>query len=902
MKPKASPPRLALWLLRLSVPRRWDLSVVGDLEEEWRLRQSGALSRSPLSLRWWFAKQALSVCSGFLRHRARQRLGRLWGRFGGRSPDPGQASKSKERLSESLRQDLSLAMRLMARNPGFTLVTVLTLGLGIGANTAIFSVVNGVLLRPFPYPAPHKMIHISALLMEGGLSFGGNLAESHFKALRQRSRSLEALSFYTSRTLQLSGIEEPRVVAGARVSAGFFAVMGIAPIRGRGFLAREEQPGGPAAAVISYGLWQSLFGGRQDVLGRRLSLDEEECAIVGVASPQLRFPSDTQVWLPYTLDPQHGGAQNPVIARISEGAELEQARAEIEGIVLTAWEEEGAITDQARITLTSFYERAVGAIRPALMAFFAAVMVVLLIACANVAHLMLARSGEREREFAVRAALGAGRMRLARQLLVESSLLSGTGAGLGLLGAYWAVRAFVAFSPGNVPRLDEVRIDVGVLAFTLALAVLTGIAFGLLPALRAARPRLGDALQEGHHSSGGPHRTWLRGLLVVGEVSSALVLLVAAGLLIRSFALLMAVDPGYDPRQVLVAQFQPSQARYPGGSEKLRLYRNLVELARSHDRIESAAFGSHAPMVNRWFLANIRVEGSRDPSASGQVFWQVVSPDYFRTLRIPLLEGRRLSGNDDRDSVDVVILNRRLAREHFGQRSPLGQIIHMGRDQRPLLVVGVVGDAQPNQLSNSVPPILYLPALQIDEQNIIWNMGMSVIVRVAPGEDPADFAPLLAGQARSLDPNLLPTETASLESRLSRSAAQPRFYASLAGLFGAAALLLVSVGIYGVVSYFVSRRTHEIAVRMALGARPGHVLRTVLGRGMSLVGAGTALGLAGALATARLLSSQLFGITSSDAATYAAVALFLMGVALLACYLPARRATRADPLEALRSE
>ena len=902
MKPIASPPRLALWLLRLSVPRLWDLSVLGDLEEEWRLRQSGALSRSPLSLRWWFAKQALSVCSGFLRHRSREGLGRLWGRFGGRSPDPGQSANSKERLSESLRQDLSLALRLMVRNPGFTLVTVLTLGLGIGANTAIFSVVNGVLLRPFPYPAPHKIVHISALLMEGKMSFGGSLAESHFKALRQRSRSLEALSFYTSRTLQLSGIEEPRVVAGARVSSGFFEVMGIAPIRGRGFRAREEQPGGPAAAVISYGLWQSLLGGRQDVLEHRLTLDEEEYAIVGVASPQLRFPSDTQVWLPHTLNPQ-GGSQNPVIARISEGTDMEQARAEIEGIVLTAWEEEGAITDQARITLTSFYERAVGAIRPALMAFFAAVMLVLLIACANVAHLMLARSAEREREFAVRAALGAGRMRLVRQLLVESSLLSGTGAVLGLLGAYWAVRAYVAFSPANVPRLEEVRIDVGVLAFTLVLAVLTGIAFGLLPALRAARPRLGDALQEGHHSSGGPRRAWMRGILVVGEVSSALVLLVAAGLLIHSFALLMAVDPGYDPRQVLTAKFQPSQARYPGGSEKLRLYRNLAGLARSHHRVEAAAFGSHAPMANRWFLTEIRLQGGHDPSSSGQVFWQVVSPDYFRTLRIPLLEGRRLNGNDDRDSVDVVILNRRLARGFFGERSPLGQTIYMGREQqRPLLVVGVVGDAQPNQLSNPLPPLLYLPALQIGEQNVAWNMGMFVILRVAPGENPADFAPLLAGQARSLDPNLLPTETASLESRLSRSAAQPRFYASLAGLFGVAALLLVSVGIYGVVSYFVSRRTHEIAVRMALGARPGHVLRIVLGRGMSLVGAGTALGLAGALATARLLSSQLFGITSSDAATYAAVALFLMGVALLACYLPARRATRADPLEALRSE
>jgi putative ABC transport system permease protein len=807
---------------------------------------------------------------------------------------------------DTLLQDLRYSLRTLLKNPGFAVVAVITLALGIGANTAIFSVVNAVLLRPLPYAEPDRLVMLWGSYPEFGRT---STSLPDFLDWREQSTAFEELAGLTTTNVNLAiGDGEPGRASRGLVTANFFRTLGVRPALGRFFLPEEEQGGAEGVrlaepvVVVSHGLWQSRLGGSPEVIGRTLELHGRQYTVVGVAPPDFRFGEPMDVWTPLNLAAEAGRRSEflQVLGRMRAGATLEQARGEMEAINRRLAEEYPTTNTSIGVELVTLREQVIGNLRPALLAFMGAVGLVLLIACANVANLMLTRAAAREREMAIRAALGAGRMRLARQLLTESVVLAMVGAALGLLLAVVGIRALRSAQADLIPRFAEVGVDPTVLGFTLGLAVLTGVLFGLAPAVRLGSRTLSGVLRSGGRGLAGEGGVWrLRSALVLGEVALALMLLVGAGLLIRSFERLQRVDTGFEPSGVLAAQVALPITQYPEPEQRLAFWNQLLESAATLPGVESAALGSNVPLSGAAGYWSFSIEGLADAEGimqDAQPF--SVTPEYFRTLRISLLDGRVFGEQDHADAPPVAIVNRTLAERFFAGRSPLGQRLTFGDPENPetpwWTIVGVVNDTRIEGMRDAPYSQIYRPYAQAGGGNMI------VLLRTAG--DPLRLAGPVRSAVHNLDATLPVYDVKTMQQYVTESITTPRIGTTLLGVFAAVALLLAAVGIYGMISYTVTQRTQEIGVRMALGAQPGDMLRLMIRQGMTPVLGGLLVGIFGAWAASRLIGSQLYDTSATDPLTFLGVVLFLGSVALLASYLPARRATRVDPMIALRAE
>ena len=815
----------------------------------------------------------------------------------------------------TLWQDIRHGLRLWVKRPGFTAVVVCTLALGIGANTAIFSVVNALLLRPLPFREPERLVMVWETMPGNDERW---VAPGNFLDWREEARSFERLEGYFDTRFNLTGAGEAERVDGVVVSGGLFQLLGAQAVAGRTLTADDDRAAS-RLAVISQGLWQRRFSGSREAIGRSINIDGEPTEIVGVMPAGFNFPERAQVWvlghagvpLSSSLVKAFPNASATtsrdihifnVVGRLRAGVSTEQAQGELSTIARRLELEHPETNKGLGTSVVSLQRQLVGDVRPALLVLLGAVSFVLLIACANVANLLLARATRREREMAVRVALGASRLRLIRQLLTESLLLAFAGGALGLLVALWGVDLFVALSPGDIPRLAEVSADRGVLLYALLVSVVTGVAFGLFPALHATRLDLNGALKEGGRSGGeGGRRSRVRGALVVAEVALAQMLLVGAGLLITSFMRLSAVDPGFAPASVLTARVALSDDRYAEPGARARYYDATLERLRALPGVEEAGAVSNLPLSGGGFNRGIRLEG-RPPAGPDENItadYQIASPGYFRALGITLLRGRQLAETDDERAPRVAIVNETLARRYFPGEEVLGKRIAFGdasREESWRTVVGVVADVRHKELGAEAFPGAYIPYRQDREK---WNR-VSFAVRASG--DPRALAASLRREIASVDADQPVTNVETMEEVVAASVKRPRFITSLLAALALVAIALAAVGVYGVMSYTVTQRTHEIGVRMALGARPADILRMVVRGGMTLAGLGVATGLVSAFLLTRYLSGLLYGVSAADPLTFAAVSTLLVVVALLACYLPARRATKVDPMVALRYE
>ncbi|HEX8720563.1 MAG TPA: ABC transporter permease [Pyrinomonadaceae bacterium] len=812
----------------------------------------------------------------------------------------------------TLWQDVRYGARMLRKRPGFSAVAVLTLALGIGANTAIFSVVNGLLLRPLPYADSERLAIIWTH------SPGANVAQDwpspgQFSAVKSQAGAFEDLALAQGASYNLAGEGGAERVGTVSVTSNMFALLGARPLLGRVFLPEEDAPGRPKTAVLSHGLWQRRFGADPSAVGRTLTLSGESYEVVGVMPPDFQLGYEVlptvgavqqaDVLLPLPLGAEgmarQGDENYNVVARLKPGATFEQARTELDLAARRLAQQFPETYPQSRafsFSVRPLLEQVVGDVRPALLVLLGAVGFVLLIACANVANLLLARAAAREKEMAVRAAIGAGRWRIVRQLLTESLALSAVGGALGLLVAFWGLDALRALAPGNIPRLQNVALDGRVLLFTSAVTTLTGVLFGLVPALHGSRVNLGETLKEGGRGvAGGGQR--LRNALVVAEVALSLVLLVGAGLLIRSFMRVQQVEPGFDARGVASMRLSVGGTPYQGKPSS-EFYRQLLERVRRLPGVESAGLATILPLGGGIGWGSITIEGY--VPATGQEAIQadhrIAGAGYFETMRVPLRGGRYFDERDAEGSTPVAIVDETMARTYWPGVDPVGRRLKLGRgDDSPwLTVVGVVGGVKQYALDTDSRVTVYLP----HGQNPAGTMYL--VARTAG--DAVALAPALTREARAIEPNVAAFDVKTMEQRLSDSLARRRFAMLALGLFAVVSMLLAAVGVYGVMSYAVAQRTREIGVRVALGAGKMDVLGLVLRHGMTLALLGIGIGLAGAAAVTRVMGSLLFGVSATDPLTFAAIALLLAAAAFLACYLPARRATKVDPMVALRYE
>ncbi|HEY9427763.1 MAG TPA: ABC transporter permease [Gemmatimonadaceae bacterium] len=812
---------------------------------------------------------------------------------------------------DTLIQDIRYALRKLLRAPGFAIVAVATLALAIGATTAVFSIVNGVLLQPLPYSDPARVVSVSSTGKSGEPVYMSSLDYIDY---RDGSRSFDAMAQYTRESVNLTGSGvQPLRLSEARVGARFFDVLGVRAQRGRFFTASEDSPDAPKVVVISDALWRGRFGADQGVLGKSISLDDEPYTIVGVAGPELRFPEQPDVWVPYVFQPYEldpnarGGHSLWGIARVKPGVSIASASSELAGIAknLAAKFPDsntgfGAMAEPLR-------DRIVGNVRPALLAMLGAVGLVLLIACANVANLLLVRAAGRESEMAVRTALGAGSSRIVRQLVTESVLLALAGAALGVVLASWAVSAVVAFGPRGLPRLAEVAVDGRVLLFAAGVALLTGVLFGLAPAIQAARSSTGQSLRDGPRgsSSGGAQRT--RNALVVVEMALAVMLLIGAGLLMRSFIRLVNVNPGFRTEQLVTFNVTLPDAKYPFDRHRLAFTRELQGSLGQLPGTKDVAVSFGRPMERMGIITAFEVEGraASTPDNRSISAVQPVSPEYFSALAIPLVRGRLYTASDNRrDAPPVVVINRELARRYFASEDPIGKRITLGMSHdtagpgTPVAaggeIIGIVGDVKQLGLDSDAGPMTYVPFSRAPLNHV------SVLVRSSA--DPRLLESEIRTRVRELDPNLPIFDLSTMKQVLSDSVSQPRFYLLLLGAFAGVALLLAALGVYGVISYAVSQRTRELGIRIALGASEERVVRLVLSSGFFLALAGVSAGLLTSLYSTRLLRTLLFDVPPTDPLTFIAVALLLILVAALAALIPARRAASVNPVIAMRAE
>ncbi len=809
---------------------------------------------------------------------------------------------------DNLLQDLRYAFRQLINQPLFTLVSAVTLALGIGATTAIFSAVNAVLLRSLPYSDPERVV----LVYERWQGGDGNVAVGHYGDWREGNRSFEHLAAFHGVSFNLSGLGAPERIYGAKVTPNFFSALALPPELGRYFLEEEDQPGRDRVAVLSYPFWRGQFGADPKVLGKEIHLNGEKYTVIGVTPPDYTLSArDEVLWVPLGFTAEQRANYDEhyllVFGKLKSGSSRALAERELLSFVKEAERRLPSPLFGRSVRVADLREELVGNYRTQLLVLTGAVVFVLLIACGNIANLMLARANSRQKEIAVRAALGAQRRRIARQLLTEGLLLSATGAALGIVVANIGIRFLVSMSPPGIPRLDDAGLSPEVLGFTLLLAVLSGLVFGLVPVLQVGKPDLQGTLREGRKTSGSASRDRLRSVLVVTEVAVALVLLVAAGLLIRSMIELQRVRPGFDPTNVLSARIALPPSSYQQ-AERIRLTfaRILLETGRIPG-VKSAALVSQTPLAGPTSSNGLIPEG-RAPTPENQIDSELhlVSPGYFETMRIGLARGRDFSAQDGPGSSRVMIVNRTLAARAWPGENPLGKRMaccELNPDGTPLLkeVIGVVDDVRSAGLGEDAGPEFYLPVTQAPERSWDWiQRSMNVVLRTTT--DPAGLGSSIREAVWSVDPSLPVYEVQTLSQVLRSSTASTRFNMLLLLMLGAAGLLLAAVGVYGVIAYSVSQRTHELGIRLALGAQPGRVSAMVVRQGAILGAIGLVLGLTASLVTSRVLASLLYGVTPSDPLTYAAVALLLAAVALLASYLPARRAARVDPVIALRSE
>jgi predicted permease len=802
-----------------------------------------------------------------------------------------------------LRQDLAYAVRRLIQAPGFSLVAIATLALGIGANSAIFSVINAVLLRPLPFPDSDRLVMVSQT-WEGKPAV---YSPQNFLDVAAGARSFESLTVVDRSGITLTGNGAPVRLAGATVSATFFDVLGSRPVHGRGFLPDENEPGHDKVVVLGHTLWRDRFGADPGIVGRTITLDREPHVVVGIAPPGFTFPVATEVWTPVEYDSvfrlhSRGAWYLTVIGRLKAGVTVEAARIEVAAIAGRLARQYPDQNEGVGGTVRSLHQALVGPSRTALLVLLGAVGLVLLIACVNVANLLLARMAARETELAVRAALGAGRRRLVRQLLTESVVLALLGGAAGVFLASTTLGSMLALQPAGVPRLDEVRIDRAVMAFAAALSVLTGLLFGVFPAVQAAARPTAQMLREGGRGllSGSGQR--LRSGLVVAQVGLAVILLAGAGLLVRSFDRLRRVDPGFRPDHVLSFRLALPESVYQEEPARTAFFAELLARLEALPGVRSAGAVMGIPLGGLAFNLSFEVEGRPPvpPAQQPTLEVRVATPGYFEAMGIPLVRGRGLEPGDVAGSRPVIVLSEGAVRRFFPGEDPIGKRIVVGwrrPEGQPRAggeVVGIVGDVKGESLAQENAPAVYIPHAQLPIS------GMDVVLHTAV--DPLALAPAAQQAVAGLDPELPVARLETLDAVVARSVSEPRFYMLLLGAFAVMAISLAALGIFGVMSYVVSQRAREIGVRLALGADPWDVLGMMLGQALLLTLMGVTVGLLGALAVSKAIAGLLFQLSPTDPATLAAVAVGLTAVALLASYLAARRATRVDPLAALRAE
>ena len=808
-------------------------------------------------------------------------------------------------------QDIRHSLRVLTKSPGFTAVALATLTLGIGATTAVFGVVNATLLRPLPYRDADRLVRIQEEHpMNRGRAMPAFMTSATLEAWRENPHTIDQIAGYSDRTFTYRDESEPVRVRGAAVSPALFPLLRATPLLGRVFTPDEEASASQPVAVLSYARWQDRHAADPNILGHLITLDDVSYSVIGVMPEGFYFPDrETEIWIPLTLTmPQQRPGDRFImafsgLARLRDGVSLAQAEAEGQTIVgrqAPLAPGMGAPT----LRLVGFHDEMVREVRPALLALMAAVGFVLLIAMANLANLLLARGAGRQRELAVRAAIGAGRGRLIQQLVTESVALSVIGGGLGLAAAYWILGALPSFAPAGIPGLGKAGIDGTVLAFALAASVGAGVLFGTVPALQASRFDLVRALNEGASQMGGGFRfrrgNRTRSVLVVAEVALALMLLVGAALLVRSFVTLATVDPGFDPARVLTAELNLPRSQYSDTTAASALFDQVLARTIARPGVEAVGLVSSLPLTRGESLIAFRTQGQAAPTSRDEMTAarpQLVSPGYLDAMGLRLVAGRFVTDRDTESSPRVVVVNEAFASAYFPGEDVVGQRLNLGRGE-PTEIVGVVGDVHHRGLDSRPQPELYFSY----RQSLLGRGVPRVSIVVRTTGDPRALGPFLRQDILDLNPYLPIDNVMTMEARLASSVAQPRFYALVLGVFAASALALAMVGIYGVLAYTVSQRSREIGVRMALGADSGRIRNLVVRQGALLVGMGVALGLAGALVTTRALQSLLFGVTPLDVPTLIAVPVLLITVAIAACYLPARRASRVAPMDALRCE
>jgi predicted permease len=792
------------------------------------------------------------------------------------------------------------------------------LALGIGANTAIFTVVNAVLLRPLPYTGSEQLV----MLWETNPRFQigvDTLPVTHgnFMDWREQNGAFEYVSALGVGRWNLTDAGEPERISGASVSPNFFRLMGIEPTLGRAFRGDEEKPGAGKVIVISRSLWQRRFAGEPDVIGKTMTLDGESYTVIGVAPESFQFPrakelpyfmgvsTQTDLWRPMTLGDDfvnrtRANHQLCVMAKLKPGVTRERAQSEMTAIAERLEQSYPDSNQGIGVKVVPLSEQVVGNVKAALWVLMGAVALVLLIACANVANLLLARSSARQKEIAIRTALGASRVRVLRQLLTEALLLSLTAAVVGTLLSLWSIRAMLSLSRENLPRASEIGVDVRVLGFTVAIAMLTSVIFGLAPALQASKINLSESLKEGSRGLSGRQRSnRVRSLLVISEIALSLVLLISAGLMIKSLASLLKVDPGFKPFNTVTMHIPLLGSKYPGVNQQIAFFQEVTRRIEALPGAQSVGLISSAPLSGGVYAGGFSIEGRVLTSETDDLVAdrRMISPEYFNALGIPLLKGRAFTDRDDQAATGVVVVSESWARRFLPNEDPVGKRIKLGgRDStRPWLsIVGIAGDVRDTALESDPRPCVYIPYPQFPSSD------MTLVVRAA--FDPKLLISSIRDEVWVVDKEQPVTEVKTMDQYLDDSVSPRRFNAMLLAIFASLALVLASVGIYGVMAYSVTQRTHEIGIRVALGAQSSQVIKLVIGRGMSLVLVGVMIGLAGALALTRVMTSLLYGVSATDPTTFAVVAALLVAVALIACYIPARRATKIDPMVSLRCE
>ena len=806
-------------------------------------------------------------------------------------------------------KNLVYSVRMLLKRPSLTAVAIIAIGLGIGANTAIFSVVNTVLLQPLPFEHPEQLVRIASEQRNQALDGRGAFSIRDFLDVQKSSTTLESVAvFQGSGTMITEGSGDPERILGAAVNADYFPLLRVKPVLGRVFTHDDDKPGAPDVIVLSYGLWQRRFGGDPNIIGREINLGGKT-TVIGIMPAGFQYPitDDPQdfwepifpaEWLTKEAREERANRFLPVIARLKPSATLAQAKADLDLLSRQIEQQSPQSNTNVIFNAVSLHDDMTRDYRSALLIMLGAVGLVLLIACANVANLLLARAAARQKEVAIRMALGASRRRIASQLLTESVLLSLAGAAVGLLLASWGMDLLVAYGPADVPRLRSVSLDRYVLFFTFAVATVTGILFGLVPALHASKPDPGNTLKESGRGFSLAGRNWMRSALIVSEVALSLMLLVGAGLLINSFWHLLKTDAGFDPKGVLALDVPLSRTTYKTPEQRSAAFQQLIGRMKTLPGVRDVSVTSNVPLTDFDVELSFQIEGRAPykPGEEATADYTVTGADYFRTMNIPLMQGRVFSDQDSANSPQVMVVSNAFVKRYFPDEDPIGRrIIFDGKDEKPREIVGVVGDVRRNGLDVEVEPEMYVSHIQNPERRL------NLIIRTE-ARDASQIAQAARAEVKAFDPNQIIWRTQTLEQLLGTSVAPRRFNMLLLGIFAGVALVLAAVGLYGVMSYSVSWRTHEIGIRMALGAKRADVLRLVVRQGMTLTLIGLAIGLAGAFLLSRVMVGLLYGVSHNDPLTFAGVSIVLLAVALLACLIPARRATRVDPIVALRTE